>query len=172
VPWVKLDDQFFLNPKALLAGKDGRALYLTALCWTAQQSTGGLLSGASLPVLAALSDVPDWQRTARHLVDIGLWEWSSGADYKIADWLRCSVASDPDTQEKRKSREYDDWRAAVIERDHGRCRHCGSPDFLHVHHILSWALHPERRLDVENGITLCADCHGIAHRKGEPLCHG
>jgi hypothetical protein len=171
MPWVKLDDGFPFNRKAIIAGKDGRALYVTALCWTAGQLTDGHVDDAAVPMLAAVSEVTDAQGTAAHLVETGLWERVPGG-YEIKDWLRCGVAAEPDTQERRKSREYEDWRAAVIERDHGRCRHCGSPDFLHVHHILSWAMHPEMRLDVENGITLCAECHGIAHRKGEPLCLG
>ena len=35
MPWARLDDQFIYNQKAILAGKDGRMLYLTAICWSA-----------------------------------------------------------------------------------------------------------------------------------------
>lgn len=58
-----------------------------------------------------------------------------------------------------------EWRIAVFVRDEHRCRQCGSSGRLHAHHIRPFATHPESRLDIENGITLCIDCHGAIHGK-------
>jgi hypothetical protein len=39
------------------------------------------------------------------------------------------------------------------------CNHCGEKPRLHAHHLKDWATHPELRLDINNGITLCFKCH-------------
>ena len=85
MPWVKLDDQFPFNRKAIIAGKDGRALYVTALCWTSGQLTDGCIDDAAVPMLAAVSEVADAQATAAHLVATGLWERIPGG-YEIHDY--------------------------------------------------------------------------------------
>lgn len=54
--------------------------------------------------------------------------------------------------------EYSAWRKAVFERDNGLCHICGAKG-EEVHHIIGWTKDPERRFDVNNGITLCLPCH-------------
>lgn len=55
------------------------------------------------------------------------------------------------------------WSKQVKERDSFTCRECGSGDSLHSHHIKRWRDYPELRYDLDNGITLCIDCHEKAH---------
>lgn len=57
------------------------------------------------------------------------------------------------------------WRLAVFRRDNYRCRKCGATADLHAHHVLSFADHPSLRLAVDNGLTVCIDCHGAIHGK-------
>ena len=67
----------------------------------------------------------------------------------------------------RNSPEYRQWRTAIYKRDDFTCQHCkvrGSR--LEAHHVKSFATHPELRLDVGNGITLCKSCH----RGGDVKC--
>ena len=52
-----------------------------------------------------------------------------------------------------------EWRQKVLERDHHTCLRCGSHDNLEVHHVVKWADAPELRYDVDNGATLCHECH-------------
>lgn len=54
------------------------------------------------------------------------------------------------------------WSRMVKERD-GKCVRCGRTDDLHAHHIQPKATHPELRLDLENGETLCYRCHKKVH---------
>lgn len=54
------------------------------------------------------------------------------------------------------------WRKKVISRD-GACVECGSTKGLHAHHINHWSDDPVNRVNVQNGITLCAVCHSKEH---------
>lgn len=70
-------------------------------------------------------------------------------------------------REIRNSEEYRQWRAAVFERDHYTCQNCGKTGGgLNAHHIKPFSKHPELRFDVDNGITLCTECHKLAHPRG------
>ena len=55
--------------------------------------------------------------------------------------------------------EYRQWRIAVFERDNYMCVMCGKKGYLEADHIRRWADYPELRFDVNNGRTLCKECH-------------
>jgi len=65
----------------------------------------------------------------------------------------------------RYSKKMRKWRKAVFERDDYTCQNCGARNgngkaiVLNADHIKSFALFPELRFDVDNGRTLCVDCH-------------
>jgi len=62
----------------------------------------------------------------------------------------------------RKGIEFRLWREAVLARDHWNCQNCGQVNkVLHVHHIKSFAKYPELRFAIDNGITLCRQCHQL-----------
>lgn len=62
----------------------------------------------------------------------------------------------------RKRFEYVNWREAVYERDNYTCQCCGAYGVqLNAHHLNSFAEYPELRLEVDNGITLCEQCHDV-----------
>lgn len=65
--------------------------------------------------------------------------------------------------------EYKEWRKAVYERDNYTCQMCQKPSNgdIQAHHIYPVKTHPERILDVNNGVTLCIPCHKSIHFKEE-----
>lgn len=56
------------------------------------------------------------------------------------------------------------WSKTVRKRDNNKCTWCNSTEKLVSHHIWHKAYCPESALDVDNGITLCHDCHMEQHR--------
>lgn len=54
------------------------------------------------------------------------------------------------------------WAREVLKRD-GCCVRCGSTYNLTAHHVQSYADNPEMRFELENGVTLCGNCHAEEH---------
>ena len=56
--------------------------------------------------------------------------------------------------------DYKAWRLAVFKRDNFICQKCGkhSTD-LEAHHLKEVCNYPEQIFDVDNGVTLCHQCH-------------
>ena len=59
-----------------------------------------------------------------------------------------------------QSLDYRIWRDSVFLRDNYTCQHCGKRGVkLNADHIMPYALYPDLRFSVNNGRTLCVDCH-------------
>ena len=69
----------------------------------------------------------------------------------------------------RKSKEYRLWREAVFERDDYTCVFCGDiGGSLNADHIKRFSDYPELRFAIDNGRTLCVDCHKKTGTYGRP----
>jgi hypothetical protein len=70
----------------------------------------------------------------------------------------------------RHTKQYQDWRKAVFERDNFTCQDCGQRGGkLEAHHIKTFKKYPKLRYILENGITLCRSCHMKRHKRGEVI---
>lgn len=65
------------------------------------------------------------------------------------------------------TREYINWKLSVFERDGRICALCGkqSKRTCHAHHILPKRDRQDLLFDINNGITLCKDCHASINKK-------
>jgi hypothetical protein len=65
----------------------------------------------------------------------------------------------------RHSADAKDWRNAVFVRDGYMCKICGeNTRTLAAHHLDAFEIFPEKRFDVDNGVTLCGVHHTQFHR--------
>lgn len=84
-------------------------------------------------------------------------------DFVLPDFIYNTLDQDKNDAGRRCA-EYARWRKSVYERDKYTCQRCGSKGGrLNAHHIKPYATHPSRRYDLENGITLCEQCHRRVH---------
>lgn len=59
-----------------------------------------------------------------------------------------------------RTEEYKEWRQKVFIRDNYTCQCCGKMTHdVEAHHLDNFADFKEKRLDIDNGITLCKKCH-------------
>lgn len=69
----------------------------------------------------------------------------------------------------RTSDRYKTWRMSIFKKSNFKCERCGILSSkgipLNAHHIYDWKNHIELRFDIDNGITLCENCHRIFHSK-------
>jgi len=69
----------------------------------------------------------------------------------------------------RTNAKFREWRTKVFERDNYTCQRCGLKSkkgeriILHPHHIIFLSQAPELAYELDNGVTLCADCHQEVH---------
>lgn len=71
----------------------------------------------------------------------------------------------------RTSTKYKEVRTECFKRDNYTCTKCfkrpksGEKIILNAHHIKPFSTHPKLRLDINNLITVCIDCHKDIHSK-------
>lgn len=79
------------------------------------------------------------------------------------------LISNEDRKLRVNNHRLDLWRTKVYQRDGYTCRKCNDSTGrnLNAHHVYSWNTHKTLRYVVNNGITLCEDCHkGFHHKYG------
>jgi len=102
-------------------------------------------------------------------------EWRSN-NQKGKDNPRWKGGITPKHQKIRNSKKFSIWRLNIYKKNGYTCQLCGEKNRkgktikLNAHHIKSFADYPEYRFDMDNGITLCKDCHYWVHSiKGDEM---
>ena len=112
------------------------------------------------------------EETKRKMSEIakknGFGKWMKGRNLREKSflWKGGKMENYPENIKIRKSSEYYFWRKSIFERDNFRCQKCRkSGGYLIAHHINNFADFPELRLVMDNGITLCKNCHNDFHKR-------
>ena len=86
-------------------------------------------------------------------------------------WFKDRTQLKEPNKSLRWSKEMKDWRKAVYKRDNYTCQMCGNRSskdnavILNAHHIERFVDNENLRFDINNGITLCEDCHKLTYWK-------
>lgn len=85
-----------------------------------------------------------------------------------ADWYSKNLSGEDHPNYKygaRDDRFTDTEREQIYERDDYTCQDCGDDDGgnLNAHHIIPSADDRSKAHDIENGVTLCIECHAARH---------
>jgi hypothetical protein len=84
---------------------------------------------------------------------------------KHHSWKPPEERQGTEAEQLRNSIQYDEWRYAVYKRDKNLCQICGiRKDPMIAHHLDGFGIFPEKRFDVDNGVTLCNTHHLQFHR--------
>lgn len=66
---------------------------------------------------------------------------------------------------ERQSSKYKSWRMDIFRRDNYTCQICSKKGgYLEAHHKKSFSQYKQLRYSLNNGITLCKECHKYVHR--------
>lgn len=94
--------------------------------------------------------------------------WNQGKHHPKVSGEKCHLwrgGITPINKAIRNSSGYKWWRLAVFARDNYICIWCGARSekgktvYLNADHIKPFSLFPELRFAIDNGRTLCRDCH-------------
>lgn len=117
---------------------------------TASDAVKRKVASTCLEKYGAKSPLSLWDRTGENNPN-----WKGGVSYNYVDRL---------------SKECIDWRKAVYKKDNYTCQCCGVKNskgnhiILNAHHVYNWSDYESLRFDINNGITLCNECHINFHK--------
>ena len=107
MPWLRVDDGLFLHPKWLATPAGARGLWITALSYCGNQSNGGVIPSALLPVLGGT------EKDAADLAQSGLWTAIDGG-WQIHNFVEYNDASTPEAKTARSDKRSEAGRRAGL----------------------------------------------------------
>lgn len=131
-------------------------------------------AGKKLPQLS-VENSPHWEGGEVELVCEYCGENFSVRQYRKNDAKYCSLECKHKGFNRglstkndliRHGAKYKIWRQAIFEKDDFICQKCGTRGgYLVAHHAKNFAEHPELVYAIDNGVTLCKDCHLDFHKE-------
>ncbi len=103
------------------------------------------------------------------------WElWRKLAEQSTLTTKRSLESHGGESSRASQSHKLAAWQAKVFHRDGLTCRIChrdiatlnADKIDLNAHHIKEWEKYPDLRFEVDNGLTLCGECHWCYHYAG------
>ena len=174
VKWIKIltdifDDEKILLIESLPDSDSIIVIWFKLLCLAGKQNNRGVFMvndkiNYTDEMLAIVLKRPlaTVQIALETLQNLGMIKIEDGI-ISLPNWNRNSFFENK--QSLRFTPEYKKWRESIFERDNYTCRQCGKHGGkLNAHHIMPFALFPQLRFAIDNGISLCEDCHKRLHQ--------
>ena len=159
------------NPRqkccSVKCGMNSRKNRLTLICPNCKQVFDVPVSAARQGRVTCSNECRYEYKTGKRGANSGGGKWMKGGGNP--NW-KGGVSSDRHEMHRR-SAEVHSWRREVISRDKRTCQRCGVKKNTRkrievvAHHKKSWTKFPEFRFILENGMTVCAECHKWVHSK-------
>ena len=102
-------------------------------------------------ICSSIKSSPDSKRAGRVLLDLMMGKANSN---NVLDGI--AVVTERNDALVRK------WKKSVLNK-YSNCVSCGSDKSLQAHHISQWSDDPINRINLDNGVALCAGCHAKQH---------
>ena len=86
--WIRLDVDYFGNPKTLSAGRNGRDLHLASICWVGRFLTDGHIPDDAVAAIGRDAGLSNTQTgvSIDRVVDAGLWI-PNGHGFDLHDYV-------------------------------------------------------------------------------------
>lgn len=130
-------------------------------CWSKYQSVNGRIKTLCAVCSIELERIKSKTKRMKHFYCSQKCE-SEGKSlfYKGTNSFNWQGGKTLESRRVRHSLEYRLWREAVFKRDDYTCQLCGDRGGnLQADHIKAFAYYPELRFAIDNGRTLCLECH-------------
>lgn len=144
--------------------------YCSQICYRKSGSCGGFKKGHTTNI-GRKRTIEARKKTSLALIGHKIFnpEKSSIGWFKKGNTPHNKGNSTPSkSRQLRNNGEYRHWVKKVILRDK-KCVFCGSVNRLEADHIEPLSKHPEKSYDVQNGRTLCRNCHKQTETYGGKL---
>lgn len=140
--------------RAVKDWKEKHAIYCSKECWSRRASVTTNCAYCGKEIKTYTSGAKRFcSKACRDL------EYRNRTGKRAQAWKGGRTA---ETKCRRTSAAYREWRTAVFERDNYTCQMCGKRGgYLEAHHIKEACNYPELIFEVENGQTLCHECHKL-----------
>ena len=167
--WLKLKRDFFYDNAIILlkAQKDGSSLIICYLKMLCMSIPSGRIDMSRNRLARRLDMSVEELEKALEILQFYQLVFDDDEILVLPYVKKETVASSTEKEGRdRNSSDYKNWRMAVYMKDNFTCQSCGIRGVeLNAHHIKSWRSFPEERFNIDNGITLCVDCHKKIHRR-------
>lgn len=141
-----------------------RGVLITIL--SAEEDLNNIDMLKSLKVLS--QDTIEFCKSMISKIDVKIPKYKKPKTFKKENHWNWKGGITNENKEIRNSLQYKNWRTKVFLRDNFTCQICGKTGGeLNAHHIKSFSKNPLKRFELENGITLCKNCHKDIHKKGK-----
>ncbi len=112
MPYVKIEDGIFRNPKMVSVGSGAKLIYVASICYCGSSLTDGFVPTNAVRMLGADTAIGTPAKSVKELVGAGLWREVEGG-YQVHDYLQYNESSDKVQAKKDAARDRMNKRRSV-----------------------------------------------------------